>query len=88
MVLLKDSLNLEELRASYQQLWDELQDVDDERVEEIIENVRYELMPLNRRIIYKLHMIKSHLLWIIPLSVIGVTILGYVLFVWIALLVE
>ncbi|MCG7410867.1 hypothetical protein MH117_26125 [Paenibacillus sp. ACRRX] len=88
MALLKDSSTLDEYKASYAQLWDELQHVEEEKFEKIIENMRYELLPTNKKLLHILQPFKTHLLWLIPLSVIGVLTMAYVLFIWISLLVE
>lgn len=88
MVLLKDSTNKEKLSEQYEQLWNELLNTDEYKVERIIKKANNELKTRREHWEALLNPFKTHLTWIIPLSALGVAILIYVIFIWIALLVE
>ncbi|MBE0336120.1 hypothetical protein E0698_06385 [Paenibacillus sp. 23TSA30-6] len=97
MVLLKDSSTKEVIREQYEQLWSELLIRDEEEAELILKKIEYELLPTREKILrpFKnltwektLSPFKTHLTWIIPLSVISFLLLAYVLFIYISLWIE
>lgn len=97
MVLLKDSSTKEVIREQYEQLWSELLIRDEEKAELILKKLEYELLPTREKILrpFKnltwkkiLSPFKTHLTWIIPLSVITFFVLAYVLFIYVSLWIE
>lgn len=88
MAQLKDSPKLDMYRVQYQQLWDQLQNEDEDKVEELLYHINKRLLPAHRRFMAQLRPFKTHSLWIVPLSVLVTLSLLYVGFVWVALLVE
>lgn len=88
MVLLKDSSNQEDYRARYENSWRKLQDIDEAETLKILDFIDYRTLSRKQKIMYKLQPFKTHLLWIIPLSVITVVVLLYAIIVLTALLVE
>ena len=88
MTILKDSSSKEDFKVRYEQIWDHLQYLDEGKAEIILEKMEYELLPIKEKIIYKLKPLKTHFLWIIPLSIIILFVLLYLLFLWVSLLVE
>ncbi|WP_342415944.1 hypothetical protein NST83_24170 [Paenibacillus sp. FSL R10-2782] len=97
MVLLKDSSTKEVIREQYEELWSELLIRDEKKAEHVLKKLEYELLPTRQKILspFKnliwekiLAPFKTHLTWIIPLSVITFFVLAYVIFIWVALWVE
>jgi hypothetical protein len=85
MILLKESSKKELLRDQYEQLWSELLISDEEKAEEILKKLKYELLPFRKKILIPF---KTHLTWIIPFCVIAFFVLAYVLFIRLSLWLE
>ncbi|MHA6533248.1 hypothetical protein [Paenibacillus sp. BAC0078] len=88
MVPLKESSNKEMIQNQYEQLWIEFLNSDENKVEKILKRAQRELLPTKEKWLQRLKPFKTHLLWIVPLSALIVAILLYVIFIWVALLVE
>lgn len=88
MTLLKNSPDKEEIKDRYDQLWTRFLELEDEKVEKILEKAEYELMPTKGKLAYSLRPFKTHLIWIIPVSIISLFLILYFLFLWVSLLVE
>ncbi|WP_019908613.1 hypothetical protein [Paenibacillus sp. HW567] len=88
MVPLKESSNKEILQTQYEQLWIEFLNSDENKVERILNRAQRELLPTKEKWLQRLKPFQTHLLWIVPLSALIVAILLYVIFIWVALLVE
>ncbi|MGW8958135.1 hypothetical protein [Paenibacillus sp. NPDC055715] len=92
MVLLKDSSTKEAIREQYEQIWSELLNKDEEKVEHVLKKLEYELLPTRQKILRPLKKIlspfKTRLIWIILFSVIAFYLVAYVLFIYISLWVE
>ncbi|CAM4421618.1 hypothetical protein U9M73_08410 [Paenibacillus phoenicis] len=92
-MLLKDSSAKEETRARYEYIWNhQLLTIDEEKVGKVLDKLEYELLPFRQKLLKRwdkvLDLFKSKFIWIIPLIVIITLILFYVLFVFVALLVD
>ncbi|WP_019914212.1 hypothetical protein [Paenibacillus sp. HW567] len=88
MVLLKNSTNKEQLKEQYDQLWNDLLETDEYKVENIMKKANNELLTKRERWGPILKPFRTHLMWIIPLCALVVAILLYVIFIWVALIVE
>ncbi|MBB3127069.1 hypothetical protein FHS19_001723 [Paenibacillus rhizosphaerae] len=88
MALLKNSPELEEIKEQYHQLWNSFLEREDEQVRGILTRAEFELMSEKGKLLHALRPFKTHLLWIIPISVIVVILVLYFLFLWVSLLVE
>ncbi len=88
MVILKDSTNKDSIKEQYDQLWKEFLNTDEHKVENIIKIANNQLLTKRDQWIRVLKPFKTHLTWIIPLSTVATAILLYVIFIWVALLVE
>ncbi|WP_223066011.1 hypothetical protein [Paenibacillus caui] len=87
-MLLKDSPNIQEIREKYDQLWGKFQDVNELKVRKAIEKASFEILPIKEKFSVATRPFRTHLIWLIPLCVIIFMILIYILFVWVALIVE
>lgn len=87
-MLLKDSPDQKRIEEQYKDLWKNALHSDVESVEKMLYRANLSLMPKRVQWIERLAPFRTHLTWIIPLSVLSTITLLYVAFVWIALLVE
>lgn len=88
MTLLRDSSQAADFQMRYEQIWDNLQQVDEKQADRILTHMEYELLPRRHKIRYYLQPFKTHWLWIVPACVLLSLTLMYALFLWVALLVE
>lgn len=88
MVLLKDSPNKKIIRKQYDQLWIDFLNTDEDKVKKIIKNSNNKLRTKSEQLKTLLQPFNTHLTWIIPLCALVVAVLLYIIFIWVALLVE
>ncbi|MFF2014550.1 hypothetical protein [Paenibacillus sp. NPDC058177] len=88
MVLLKQSPDKEKVKEQYNQLWESLLNIDEKHATKIINKANEGVLPKKERLKIIAHPLKTHLIWIVPLSALAVAILIYVIFIWVALFVE
>lgn len=88
MALLRDSSQREELKEQYDRLWIEFQQLEDRKVEALLNEVEYKLLSRKEKLFDMLQPFRTHTIWVIPVSVISVMVTLYSLFIWAALWVE
>ncbi|NUU61993.1 hypothetical protein [Paenibacillus agri] len=88
MVLLKQSPDKDKVQEQYNQLWDNLLNINEQKATKIIKKANKGVLSKRERLKIIARPLKTHLIWIIPLSALAVAILLYVIFIWVALLVE
>ncbi|MFC3746078.1 hypothetical protein [Paenibacillus sp. GCM10012306] len=88
MILLKQSPDKDKVQEQYNQLWESLLNIDEKQAAKIIKKANKGILPTKERLKIIAQPLKTHLIWIIPLSALAAAILLYVIFIWVALLVE